>query len=55
MTAAVADHAAHAAEAHHTSLPVDSRKLAIWTFIGSECMFFASLITNFRDLPRLAT
>jgi len=47
MTAAVADHAGHPPEAHRTSLPVDSRKLAIWTFIGSECMFFASLITNF--------
>ncbi|HEY4320005.1 MAG TPA: cytochrome c oxidase subunit 3 [Gemmatimonadales bacterium] len=46
MTAAVLDHEpAH--EAHHTSLPVDNRKLAIWTFIGSECLFFASLITTF--------
>lgn len=46
MTAAVLDHdPAH--EAHHTSLPVDNRKLAIWTFIGSECLFFASLITTF--------
>lgn len=34
-------------DAHHTSLPINSRKLAIWTFIGSECMFFASLITTF--------
>lgn len=37
-----ADHAAH-----HTSLPIDNRKLAIWTFIGSECMFFATLISTF--------
>ena len=47
MTAAVLDHAAHPPEAHHTSFPVNSRKLAIWTFIGSECLFFASLITTF--------
>lgn len=46
MTAATAP--AHAVpEEHHTSLPINSRKLAIWTFIGSECMFFASLITTF--------
>jgi heme/copper-type cytochrome/quinol oxidase subunit 3 len=48
MTAAVLDHASeHPQEEHHTSLPVNSRKLAIWTFIGSECLFFASLITTF--------
>jgi heme/copper-type cytochrome/quinol oxidase subunit 3 len=28
-----------------TSTGIDSRKLAIWTFIGSECLFFASLIS----------
>jgi cytochrome c oxidase subunit III len=32
---------------HHTSTGLDSRKLAIWTFIGSECLFFASLISNY--------
>jgi heme/copper-type cytochrome/quinol oxidase subunit 3 len=48
MTAAVLDHdSAPAHEEHRTSLPVNSRKLAIWTFIGSECLFFASLITTF--------
>jgi heme/copper-type cytochrome/quinol oxidase subunit 3 len=48
MTAAVLDHdSAPAHEEHHTSLPVNNRKLAIWTFIGSECLFFASLITTF--------
>ena len=30
-----------------TSTGLDSRKLAIWTFIGSECMFFATLISNY--------
>ena len=39
----MADHA-HALE---TTTGLDSRKLAIWTFIGSECMFFATLISNY--------
>ena len=37
------DHA-HALE---TTTGLDSRKLAVWTFIGSECMFFATLISNY--------
>ena len=36
----------HALE-HHTATGLDSRKVAIWTFIGSECMFFASLIATY--------
>jgi cytochrome c oxidase subunit 3/cytochrome o ubiquinol oxidase subunit 3 len=47
MTAAVLDHDSHAHEEHRTSLPINSRKLAMWTFIGSECLLFASLITTF--------
>ena len=39
----MSDHA-HALE---TTTGLDSRKLAIWTFIGSECMFFATLISNY--------
>jgi cytochrome c oxidase subunit 3 len=39
------------AEAHAlpepTSTGLDSRKVAIWTFLGSECMFFASLISTY--------
>jgi cytochrome c oxidase subunit III len=38
--------AAHAME-HHTSTGIDSRKVAIWTLIGSECLFFASLISTY--------
>ncbi|MBP2648311.1 MAG: cytochrome c oxidase subunit [Gemmatimonadetes bacterium] len=34
-------HALHPA----TSTGIPNRKLAIWTFIGSECLFFASLIS----------
>jgi len=38
----------HAAAAHpETATRLDSRKLAIWTFIGYECLFFATLISNY--------
>jgi heme/copper-type cytochrome/quinol oxidase subunit 3 len=32
---------------HATSLGLDSRKLAFWTFIGSECLLFGSLISTY--------
>ena len=43
---------AHAETIYHDELPsaytgLDTRKLAIWTFIGSECLFFASLISTY--------
>ena len=46
---------AHAAAAHsiaHSAHPptttgLDHRKVAIWAFIGSECMLFASLISTY--------
>src|SRR3989441_9999024 len=38
---------AHAHAAHRTSLGVDSRKLAFWAFIGSECLLFGSLIATY--------
>ena len=35
-------------EDHHwTSTGLSSRKLVFWTFIGSECMFFGSLIATY--------
>ena len=38
-------------DAHAMPMPtttgLDSRKMAIWTFIGSECLFFASLISTY--------
>jgi cytochrome c oxidase subunit III len=34
-------------EHHWTSTGLDNRKVAIWTFIGSECLFFASLISMY--------
>lgn len=32
---------------HATSTGLDNRKLAIWAFIGSECMLFISLISTY--------
>ena len=48
-TAAAHAHEAHGVvdDHHYTSTGLDSRKLAIWTFIGSECLFFASLISTY--------
>jgi heme/copper-type cytochrome/quinol oxidase subunit 3 len=38
----------HDAHGHHyTTTGLDHRKIAIWTFIGSECMLFASLISTY--------
>ena len=42
----MSDHA-HVDDHHYTATGIDNRKLAIWTFIGSECMFFASLIGTY--------
>lgn len=36
----------HAA-AHHTSTGLDSRKIAFWMFIGSECLLFGTLIATY--------
>ena len=33
--------------AHATSTGLDNRKLAFWTFIGSECLLFGSLISTY--------
>ena len=35
---------AHAHEEHPTSTGLDSRKVAMWAFLGSETMFFGSMI-----------
>ncbi len=32
---------------HYTSTGLENRKVAIWAFIGSECMLFASLISTY--------
>ena len=33
--------------AHYTTTGLDNRKVAIWAFIGSECMLFASLFSTY--------
>jgi cytochrome c oxidase subunit III len=43
----------HGHDAHHagghppTSTGLDHKKIAVWAFIGSECMLFASLISTY--------
>jgi len=32
---------------HHTSTGLDSWKIGFWTFIGSECLLFATLISTY--------
>ncbi|MDX1566412.1 MAG: cytochrome c oxidase subunit 3 [Longimicrobiales bacterium] len=39
--------AAHADDHHYTSTGLDSWKVGFWAFIGSECLFFASLIATY--------
>ncbi len=33
--------------AHHTSTGLDNRKLAMWGFLGSECLLFGGLISSY--------
>ncbi|HXN76806.1 MAG TPA: cytochrome oxidase subunit III, partial [Gemmatimonadaceae bacterium] len=46
MSASVT-HTSAAAPHQYTTLGIDSRKIAIWAFIGSECMLFVSLISTY--------
>jgi heme/copper-type cytochrome/quinol oxidase subunit 3 len=43
----VADTAAAAHEVHDTSTGLDNEKLAIWTFLASECLLFGALISTY--------
>jgi len=36
----------HAAD-HHTSTGLDNVKMAMWAFLGSECLFFGSFISTY--------
>ena len=38
---------AHDAGGHHTSMGIDNRKIAMWVFLASDCMFFGSLIATY--------
>ena len=40
-------HSHSGAHAHRTSMGLDSRKMAFWAFIGSECLLFGSLISTY--------
>lgn len=46
-TAVAAGHEDGAVHHHYTTTGLDHRKIAIWAFIGSECMLFASLISTY--------
>jgi heme/copper-type cytochrome/quinol oxidase subunit 3 len=39
--------AGHGGGHHYTTTGLDHRKIAIWAFIGSECMLFMSLISTY--------
>jgi len=49
VTHAAAAHSAHDDTHGHppTSTGLDNKKVAVWAFIGSECMLFASLISTY--------
>ena len=44
-----ADHADHADHggAHHTSTGLSNNKMAMWLFLGSECLLFGGLISTY--------
>jgi heme/copper-type cytochrome/quinol oxidase subunit 3 len=41
------DAAVAGTQEHYTSTGLDNTKMAMWAFLGSECLFFGSLITTF--------
>ncbi len=45
--AAVHAPAEHAPGAHHTSTGLSNNKLAMWLFLGSECLLFGGLISTY--------
>jgi heme/copper-type cytochrome/quinol oxidase subunit 3 len=42
-----AETTAHEAEAHPTNFGVDNAKMGMWTFIGSEVLFFGAFISTY--------
>jgi heme/copper-type cytochrome/quinol oxidase subunit 3 len=46
LSVATVSHTAEA-EHHHTSTGLDSRKILMWAFLGSDCMFFMTLIATY--------
>lgn len=47
MAHAVTTVGGHAADEHYTSTGLNSRKILMWAFLGSDCMFFATLIATY--------
>ena len=47
VTAAAPDHALAAHGAHTTSTGLSNNKLAMWLFLGSECLLFGGLISTY--------
>ena len=44
----IAAHPGHAADTHHqTATGISNEKVAMWAFLGSECMLFGALIATF--------
>ncbi len=39
--------AAHAEPQHNTTTGIDNRKMLMWVFLASECLFFGSLISTY--------
>jgi heme/copper-type cytochrome/quinol oxidase subunit 3 len=37
----------HAVDIPHTATGLDNRKLGMWAFLGSECLFFGALISTY--------
>jgi heme/copper-type cytochrome/quinol oxidase subunit 3 len=37
----------HAVQDHPTATGLDNRKLGMWAFLGSECLFFGALISTY--------
>ncbi|HJU90900.1 MAG TPA: cytochrome c oxidase subunit 3 [Gemmatimonadaceae bacterium] len=46
-TASAPTHEHHHAPAHYTTTGLPHNKIAMWAFIGSECLLFASLISTY--------
>lgn len=47
MADAASAEAGHQAGHHYTSTGIDSWKVGFWAFIGSECLFFGTLIATY--------
>ncbi|RLT40244.1 MAG: cytochrome oxidase subunit III [Chloroflexi bacterium] len=44
---AAAAHETQPATQHHTTMGIDNRKVLMWIFLASECLFFGALISTY--------